>query len=161
MQNQFSNVWFLHGYANLAAFRFWIDNCLVREAKTNDMKINYYDILGVSRDAPPEEIRKQYRKLCKKYHLDKNPGDAGAEERFKKISEAYAHLMDMDKRSAYDKDLFPPPPAPDFSNPNLPLTRPKAFDFDFKVVAGVATVIAIVVILVNVLIKGVNKKCGW
>jgi curved DNA-binding protein CbpA len=125
------------------------------------MRINYYDVLRVSRDASADQIKKQYRKLCKRYHPDKNPGDATAEERFKKISEAYANLMDQNKRSALDKELFPPPPTPDFSNPNLPLQQPEAFAFDFKVAAGVATVVAIVVVLVNALTKGPNKKGGW
>jgi curved DNA-binding protein CbpA len=124
------------------------------------MRINYYDVLGVSRDASPEQIKKQYRKLSKKHHPDKNPGDAAAEERFKKISEAHAHLMDQDKRSAYDKELFPPSPAPDFSNPNLPAQQPKAFHFDFKAAAGVATVVAIVVVLVKILTTGPNRRGG-
>ncbi len=62
----------------------------------------YYAILGLKEDASPEEIRKAYRKLALHYHPDRNRGDAGAEERFKAISEAYGVLIDPDKRQAYD-----------------------------------------------------------
>ncbi len=62
----------------------------------------YYAILGLKDDASPEEIRRAYRKLALHYHPDRNRGDAGAEERFKAISEAYAVLMDPEKRRMYD-----------------------------------------------------------
>jgi DnaJ-class molecular chaperone len=62
----------------------------------------YYAILGLKEDAPPEQIRKAYRKLALHYHPDRNRGDAGAEERFKAISEAYAVLIDPEKRRHYD-----------------------------------------------------------
>jgi DnaJ-class molecular chaperone len=62
----------------------------------------YYAILGLKEDASPEEIRKAYRKLALHYHPDRNRGDAGAEERFKAISEAYAVLIDPEKRRMYD-----------------------------------------------------------
>jgi DnaJ-class molecular chaperone len=62
----------------------------------------YYAILGLKEGASPEEIRKAYRKLALHYHPDRNRGDAGAEERFKAISEAYAVLIDTDKRQMYD-----------------------------------------------------------
>lgn len=63
---------------------------------------DYYTILGVSRDASDTEIKKAYRKLAMKYHPDHTKGDKAAEEKFKKISEAYAVLSDKEKRKQYD-----------------------------------------------------------
>lgn len=64
---------------------------------------DYYDILGVDRDADQKEIKKAYRKLAKKYHPDRNPDDPEAGEKFKEISEAYGILSDEDKRARYDQ----------------------------------------------------------
>ncbi len=70
-------------------------------ARVNGNK-NYYEILGVAREAAPEEIKRAYRQLALKFHPDRNPGDRQAEERFKEISEAYGVLMDPEKRKQYD-----------------------------------------------------------
>jgi curved DNA-binding protein len=66
-------------------------------------KQDYYELLGVSKTAVDDEIKKAYRKLAKKYHPDKNPGDKAAEEKFKLISEAYAVLSNPEKRKQYDQ----------------------------------------------------------
>jgi len=63
---------------------------------------DYYKILGVNREASPEEIKKAFRQLALKCHPDRNPGDTNAEERFKKVSEAYGVLIDPEKRKSYD-----------------------------------------------------------
>jgi molecular chaperone DnaJ len=95
---------------------------------------DYYATLGVSRGAKPQEIRKAYRHLARKYHPDVNPGNKGAEEKFKQLSEAYEILSDEKKRKIYDQYGFysdnlppggygpgpagppnPPPPGVDFS----------------------------------------------
>jgi molecular chaperone DnaJ len=67
---------------------------------------DYYETLGVARDAPLDEIRKSYRKLARKYHPDLNPGDKAAEERFKSVQEAYDILSDAKKRQMYDQYGF-------------------------------------------------------
>lgn len=64
---------------------------------------DYYDILGVDRDADEQEIKRAYRKLALKYHPDKNPDDDNAEERFKEINEAYEVLGNSEKRAKYDR----------------------------------------------------------
>lgn len=66
-------------------------------------KRDYYEILGVNRDADEATIKSQYRKLAMKYHPDRNPGNKGAEERFKEAAEAYEVLRDSEKRSLYDR----------------------------------------------------------
>src|SRR5918912_4416134 len=66
-------------------------------------KEDFYQVLGVKRDAKPEEIKKAYRRLARKYHPDVNPGDKSAEERFKLITEAHDVLSDEKKRKVYDR----------------------------------------------------------
>lgn len=66
-------------------------------------KRDYYEVLGLNRDASEEEIKKSYRKLAMKYHPDRNPDNAKAEGQFKEAKEAYEVLSDSEKRSAYDR----------------------------------------------------------
>jgi molecular chaperone DnaJ len=66
-------------------------------------KADYYEVLGVSRDASDQELKSAYRKQALKHHPDRNPGDHAAEEKFKEASEAYQVLSDADKRAAYDR----------------------------------------------------------
>lgn len=67
------------------------------------MAKNYYELLGVQRNATEADLKRAYRKLAHEHHPDKNPGDKAAEERFKEISEAYAVLSDAQKRAYYDQ----------------------------------------------------------
>lgn len=71
--------------------------------KTTVSKADYYEVLGVSREASDQELKSAYRKQAMKFHPDRNPGDRVSEEKFKQASEAYQVLSDADKRAAYDR----------------------------------------------------------
>ena len=69
-------------------------------------KRDYYEVLGIGKNADAKEIKKAYRKLAKKYHPDMNPGDKNAEQKFKEITEAYNILSDDEKKKLYDQYGF-------------------------------------------------------
>ena len=75
------------------------------------MPRDYYEVLGVSRDASEADIKKAYRKLARQYHPDRNPGDKSAETHFKEVQEAYDVLSNKEKRSKYDRFGFAGPGA--------------------------------------------------
>ena len=66
-------------------------------------KRDYYQVLGVAREASEEDLKKAYRKLAMQFHPDRNHGDASAEGKFKELNEAYDVLKDAEKRAAYDR----------------------------------------------------------
>src|SRR5262245_61981918 len=68
-----------------------------------------YEVLGVTREASDDEIKKVYRKLARDYHPDRNPGDKAAEARFKEVQDAYDILSDKKKRASYDRFGFAGP----------------------------------------------------
>ena len=68
-----------------------------------EQKRDYYEVLGISRGASEDDIKKAYKKLARKYHPDLNPGDKEAEEKFKEVNEAYEVLSDADKKARYDQ----------------------------------------------------------
>jgi molecular chaperone DnaJ len=96
-------------------------------------KKDYYETLGVGRAADADEIRKAYRKLARKFHPDLNPGDKAAEERFKKVQEAYDILSDENKKKVYDQfGFYSDNIPPNGGNPGAgPTTGPNFEGFDF------------------------------
>ncbi|HEY3939472.1 MAG TPA: molecular chaperone DnaJ [Bryobacteraceae bacterium] len=97
-------------------------------------KKDYYETLGVAREADADEVRKAYRKLARKYHPDLNPGDKAAEERFKKVQEAYDILSDDNKRKVYDQyGFYSDNIPPNGSRPSSgPAGGPNFEGFDFS-----------------------------
>src|SRR5689334_23644338 len=79
-----------------------------------------YDVLGVSKSASAEEIQKAYRKLSKKYHPDRNPGDKQADASYKEVQEAYSILSDPTKKANYDQFGFAGPPQGGFPGGGFP-----------------------------------------
>ena len=71
-----------------------------------EQKRDYYEVLGVDKNADDAAIKKAYRQLAKKYHPDMNPGDKEAEKKFKDVNEAYGVLSDAEKRSLYIRAAF-------------------------------------------------------
>jgi molecular chaperone DnaJ len=97
-------------------------------------KKDYYETLGVGRSSDSDEIRKAYRKLARKFHPDLNPGDKAAEERFKKVQEAYDILSDDSKRKVYDQfgfysDNIPPNGGPSSNSGSSAGPNFEGFDF--------------------------------
>jgi len=90
---------------------------------------DYYNILGVSRNASDKDIKQAFRKLARKYHPDVNPGDKTAEEKFKRISEAYEVLSDPEKRKKYDQFGDQWQYADQFTGAGGPGTRYQSYDF--------------------------------
>src|SRR5215212_7755788 len=105
-------------------------------------KTDYYQVLGVGRKATDDEIRKAYRKLARKHHPDVNPGDKTAEDKFKKLSEAYDVLSDPKKRQVYDRLGYYSDAAANAAEQGFPGTggggqRPVDFSgFDFSEFSG-------------------------
>lgn len=94
---------------------------------------DYYEVLGVSRDASEQDIKSAYRKLALQYHPDRNPGDKAAEDKFKEAAEAYSVLCDADKRARYDR--FGHAGVSSAAGPGAPGFNPDIFG-DFSDILG-------------------------
>ena len=94
-------------------------------------KRDYYEVLGVSKTASDDEIKKAFRTLAKKYHPDMHPGDKECEEKFKEAQEAYAVLSDAEKRKQYDQ----------FGHAAFDGTGGGAGGFDFSAVSPISSAI--------------------
>jgi len=93
---------------------------------------DYYQILGVSPDATEDQIRKVYRRQALQHHPDRNPGDQGAEERFKEIAEAYGVLIDPAKRREYDQWRHGPRVREEAAREGFPFSREQVFEDLFR-----------------------------
>jgi curved DNA-binding protein len=101
---------------------------------------NPYEILGVSRDASPDEIKRAYRRLAKQYHPDRNPGNKGAEAKFKEMQAAYEVLGDQSRRAQYDQ-FGAGGPRPDFHTWTTGGASPfEGFEFDFGSMGDLSSV---------------------
>jgi chaperone protein DnaJ len=95
------------------------------------MAADYYDVLGVPRNADPKQIKTAYRRLARKYHPDVNPNDKNAEAKFKEVSEAYEVLSDPEKRKFYDQFGHNWDAAKNFTHAGTKAGNPGGFEFRF------------------------------
>jgi molecular chaperone DnaJ len=94
------------------------------------MRMNFYQVLGVSREASDEEIKKAYRRLVLQHHPDRNPGRSDAEEKIREINTAYEIVGDVEKRRSYDRLFWGDEPRADIVDPGILLQDMEAKLFD-------------------------------